>query len=179
MRVLIDACVLYPTVLREIVVKTAFRGAFTPLWSPRILEEWRRVAQKRGEGEIAGLEIDGINALFPGAIVQHSFETAARLSLPDPDDIHVLAAAIDGAADELLTMNLKDFPTRTLARDDIQLRAPDTFLLEIFHSDPNMLRGVLEEIMNTADSHGIDTANPRALLKRARLPRLGKAVYTS
>ena len=137
------------------------------------------MAQKRGEGEIADLEIDGINALFPGAIVQHSFETAARLSLPDPDDIHVLAAAIDGAADELLTMNLKDFPTRTLARDDIQLRAPDTFLLEIFHSDPNMLRGVLEEIMNTADNHGIDTANPRALLKRARLPRLGKAVYTS
>jgi len=178
-KVLIDACVLYPTVLREIVIQTALRGAFTPLWSSRILEEWRRAAQKRGEVGIADHEIDAINALFPDALVQSSPETEARLSLQDPDDVHVLAAAIDAGADELLTLNIKDFPARTLGRDGIQLRAPDTFLLELFHRDPSVLRGVLEEVMSKAESHGIEAANPRALLKRARLPRLGKAVYAS
>ena len=40
MRVLIDACVLYPTVMREVVLGVAAQGLFTPRWSPRILEEW-------------------------------------------------------------------------------------------------------------------------------------------
>ncbi|SMX22436.1 RSP_2648 family PIN domain-containing protein [Boseongicola aestuarii] len=179
MRVLIDACVLYPTVLREIVLGAAARGLFAPLWSPRVLEEWRRAAQKRGETGIAELEIEAVKALFPEAMVYASPDTQARLSLPDSDDVHVLAAAIDGEADEILTLNLKDFPARTLARDSILLRAPDTFLLEFFHNDANALRAVLDEVMRKANRHGIDTTNPRALLKRARLPRLGKAVYAS
>lgn len=179
MRVLIDACVLYPTVLREIVIGAAARGLFVPLWSERILEEWRRAAQKRGEVGIAEIEIAALMARFPESSATPLSETAARLSLPDPDDVHVLAAAIDGKADELLTLNLKDFPTRVLARDGVQLRAPDTFLLELFHSDPIILRGVLDTVLAKAKSHGIDTSNPRALMKRARLPRLGKAVYAS
>ena len=179
MRVLIDACVLYPTVLREIVLEAAARGLFTPLWSPRILEEWRRAAEKRGETGIAEIEIEAVKALFPKASVNPTSDTQARLSLPDGDDIHVLAAAIDGGADEILTLNLKDFPARTLARDGIHLRAPDTFLLEFFHSDPSVLRAVLDTVMAKANLHGIDTSNPRALMKRARLPRLGKAVYAS
>ncbi|NNL17861.1 MAG: PIN domain-containing protein [Boseongicola sp.] len=179
MKVLIDACVLYPTVLREIVIGVARRGLFTPLWSPRILEEWRRGAERRGENGIAEVEIASLIAMFPDALVHPAEETEARLSLPDSDDIHVLAASIDGRADELLTLNLKDFPTRTLARDGIQLRAPDSFLLELFHNEPNVLREVLEAVLSKAEHHGIDTSNPRALLKRARLPRLGKALYAS
>lgn len=179
MRVLIDACVLYPTVLREIVLEAAARGLFSPLWSPRVLEEWRRAAEKRGETGIAELEIEAVKALFPDAMVYASSDTEARLSLPDADDVHVLAAAIDGEADEILTLNLKDFPARTLARDGIHLRAPDTFLLELFHNDARALREVLDTVMRKADRHGIDTTNPRALMKRARLPRLGKAVYAS
>ena len=179
MKVLIDACVLYPTVLREIIIGAAGQGFFTPLWSPRILEEWRRAAEKRGENGIAEVEIAALTALFPESMVHPSADTEARLSLPDPDDVHVLAAAIDGGADELLTLNLKDFPTRTLARDGIQLRAPDTFLLELFHRNPSVLQDVLEAVLSKAEVHGIDTSNPRALMKRARLPRLGKAVYAS
>lgn len=179
MKVLIDACVLYPTVLREIVIETADRGLFTPLWSERILEEWRRAAAKRGETGIAEVEIADLKVRFPAAMVHSTAETEARLSLPDADDIHVLAAAIDGGADELLTLNLRDFPTRTLARDGIQLRAPDTFLLEQFHNDSSTLKDVLDAVLDKAADHGIDTSHPRGLMKRARLPRLGKAVYAS
>jgi hypothetical protein len=50
MRVLIDACVLYPTVMREVLIGVAAKGLFTPLWSARILEEWARAAARLDAG---------------------------------------------------------------------------------------------------------------------------------
>ena len=178
MKVLIDACVLFPTVLRELVLETAKAGVFAPLWSERILEEWRRAAERRSEvdGVIAGGEIATAKAVFPGAMVAVSPDTEARLSLPDPHDIHVLAAAVDGGAEALLTLNVRDFPTNVLAEEGILRRHPDEFLLEAFHQDPAALRGIVERVLARAAAHGIDTSNQRAILKKARLPRLGKAL---
>lgn len=51
MKILIDACVLYPTVMREIVLGVAEAGIFTPRWSARILEEWARAAARLGGGQ--------------------------------------------------------------------------------------------------------------------------------
>lgn len=177
MTVLIDACVLFPTVLRELVLDTAATGAFRPLWSPHILEEWRRAAARFSEkdGMIAESEIALAKTRFPDAIVAASPATIARLHLPDPDDVHVLAAAIDGGAAELLTLNLKDFPTRTLSAEGILRRDPDNFLLEVFHSDEAAMRAVIAGVLSRADAVGIDVSNPRAILKKARLPRLAKA----
>lgn len=176
---LIDACVLYPTLLRELILSHAASGAFEPLWSARILEEWRRAASRKSalDGEIANVEIEAISALFPDASVSASEETQARLSLPDADDIHVLAAAIDGGAGELLTLNLKDFPTRALGAEGILLRDPDGFLLEALHADPETMRGLVEDVLQRAGAHGIDVSDKRAVLKRARVPRLAKALY--
>ncbi|MDJ0638455.1 MAG: PIN domain-containing protein [Paracoccaceae bacterium] len=179
MKVLIDACVLYPTVLRELVIGLAKTGAFTPLWSERILEEWRRVARRNGEVDVAIAEgeIALLKAAFPDALVAPGPETEARLTLPDPSDIHVLAAAIDGKADALLTLNVKDFPTNTLSQHAILRRHPDEFLLEAYHGSADTVRQVVDAVLSRAAEHGIDTSNPRALLKRARLPRLAKALF--
>lgn len=181
MKVVIDSCVLYPTVLREIVLGVTAQGAFRPIWSARILEEWRRAAARNGQGDgrIAEAEIRAVRALFPEAEVSVSPDTEAVLSLPDPDDVHVLAAAVDGDAEELMTLNLGDFPSRTLARAGVLRRAPDEFLLEQYHADPEAMREIVDEVMARAAAHGIDTGDPRRLLKRARLPRLAKALYAS
>lgn len=178
MKVLIDACVLFPTVLRELVLDYAATGAFQPLWSERILEEWRRAAAGRSErdGVIAEGEIAMVKMRFPDAMVHPLAETLARLDLPDRDDEHVLAAAIDGNADELLTLNLKDFPTRALTAEGIVRRDPDTFLLEAYHADPSQIETLVAEVLARAAAHGIDTSNRRKLLKKARLPRLAKAL---
>ena len=179
MRVLIDACVLYPTVLREIVLGLADTDAFEPVWSARILEEWRRAAVRQGDGTIAEAEIAYVRAKFPNAIINEAPDIEARLSLPDPDDVHVLASAISAKCDELLTLNLKDFPTRVVGREGIIVRDPDGFLLEQFHSDEQRIMEVLSRVLAKAELHGIDVSNPRKLLKRARLPRLGKTIYAS
>lgn len=179
MKVLIDACVLYPTLLRDLVLSYAASGAFDPIWSDRILEEWARAAARKSDldGEIARAEIASITALFPNATYQASEDTQARLSLPDADDIHVLACAIDGGAQELLTLNIKDFPTRTLSGEGITRRDPDGFLLEAYHSDQTAMRRLVETVLARAAAHGIDTSNKRGVLKRARVPRLAKALY--
>ena len=179
MKALIDTCVLFPTVLREIVLEVAGTGYFDPLWSERILEEWRRTGMKHGEGDIAVLEIAALERRFPNALVDIQAETQSMVTLPDPDDDHVLAAAIDGEADELITLNLKDFPTNTLSSYGIIRRDPDGFLLEAWFSDNAMVEACVARVIERAGRHGIDVTNPRALLKRARLPRLAKALYAS
>lgn len=178
MRVVIDACVLYPTFLRDLVLEWASTGAFTPLWSHRILEEWRRAAARNGprDAEIATSEIAALNVSFPDALIEIHKNTASQVSLPDPDDVHVLAAAIEAEADELLTLNVRDFPTNVLAAHGIMRRHPDEFLLEGFHMDQSSMVDVVDRVMRKAASHGIDTSNRRALLKRAKLPRFGKAL---
>ena len=178
MRVVLDACVLYPTLLRELVMGWAAEGGFTPLWSVRILEEWRRAAARNGprDAEIAAAEIAGLRTEFPDAEVKVVAETIEKVHLPDLDDIHVLAAAIDGGADEILTLNLRDFPTNALAAHGIIRRHPDEFLLEALHADPVRVRALVDRVLARAASFGIDTTNRRKLLKRAKLPRFAKAL---
>ena len=74
---------------------------FEPLWSARLLGEWARAAIKLGpEGEAqARAEIALLRAAWPKAEVPPSPGVAARLYLPDENDVHVLAAAITGHAD--------------------------------------------------------------------------------
>ena len=178
MRVLIDACVLYPTVLREIVLGLAATGAFTPLWSPRILEEWARAAAKLGAGEetVARGEIALVRARWPEAEVTVDPATEARLWLPDPADVHVLAAAIDGKADVLLTLNTRDFPRRTMDEGAILLRHPDEFLLDALRDAPDPLRKVVDAVHEEAERLSGGAIPLRGLMKRAKLPRLGKAL---
>lgn len=178
MRVLIDACVLYPTVLRQIILGVAARGRFVPLWSARILEEWARAAARLGPEQelVARGEIAALKARWPEAETTVDPATEARLWLPDPADVHVLAAAVDGGADTLLTLNLRDFPKPALDAEAILLRHPDTFLLDALHDDPESVEAVVGAVHGEAERLSGARLPLRALLKRARLTRLGKAL---
>ena len=174
MKVLIDACVLYPTVLNRIVLGVAEAGAFAPLWSARILEEWARAAARNGDDATA--EIALVRSRFPDSDVTVNASTEARLHLPDVDDRHVLAAAIDGQAGALLTLNLKDFPARVLSAEGMVRRHPDEFLLECLHDGQGDVAGVVGRVHGDAVRMAGEALPLRGLLKRARLPRLGKAL---
>lgn len=176
MRVLIDACVLYPTVMREVVLGVAAQGLFDPRWSPRILEEWARAARKIGpEGEtIARGEIAAIQARFPRAEVQIPQGVEARLWLPDANDIHVLAAAVGCSADAIMTMNAKDFPRNELADEGLQRVDPDGFLIDLAVAHPQAVQSAGEAVLNEARRLSGEPWEMRKLMRKARLPRLGK-----
>ena len=178
MRAVLDACVLYPTVLREMLIGAAEAGLYVPLWSARILEEWARATRKLGPAEetFARGEIAALRAAFPGAEVAPRAGLEARLHLPDENDIHVLAAAIAGGADAIITLNRADFPGGTLAGEGLERRDPDGFLWQLWSHHPEALAEVARAVQARAEA-ALGAPQPlRALMKRARLPRLGKAL---
>ncbi len=176
MRVLLDACVLFPTVMREVLLAAAAAGAFQPLWSERILEEWARATRKLplGSEAIARGEIALIMADWPVALVEFDPEMLGKIHLPDPDDSHVLAAAIAGKADVLLTLNRRDFPTRILAGHNILRRDPDAVLCEFAAEKPEAMRQVVAKVIARAERASGRPQPIRPLLKRAGMPRLGR-----
>ncbi|WP_147104446.1 RSP_2648 family PIN domain-containing protein [Tateyamaria sp. syn59] len=178
MKVLIDANVLYPTVMREVVLGVATAGLFEPQWSDRILEEWARAAARLGpEGEVqARGEIAMLSARWSRANVRYAPELEARLWLPDPADVHVLAAAIAGSSDIILTSNAKDFPRNILAEEGLSRADPDGFLLGCFEAQPEAVSRAGHAVLTEARRLSGDDWTMRSLMKKARLPRLGKAL---
>lgn len=178
MRVLIDACVLYPTVMREVVMGCAAAGLFEPRWSARILEEWARATIKLGpEAEIfARGEIAMLQARYPQASVPVHPGLEQRLWIPDPNDIHVLAAAVAGSSDLILTMNAKDFPRDILAQEGLSRVDPDGFVLGLFEANPDAVRPIGEAVLAEARRLSGEDWTMRKLMKKARLPRFGKAL---
>ncbi len=181
-RVLIDACVLTPVIMREVVLGAASENLFKPLWSQRVLQEWTRAAKRRGgsEGEArANGDIALMRARWPDAEVDGWEAHVREISLPDPDDAHVLAAAIEGRAILILTLNIKDFPRRTLAGYGIERVAPDPFLWALWANGDAALMRVLDGVRAGTRAAGRDPQDFRRLLKRAGLPRLAKLWATA
>ncbi|SMY09667.1 RSP_2648 family PIN domain-containing protein [Flavimaricola marinus] len=177
MRALLDACVLYPTVMREVLIGCAEVGLYEPRWSARILEEWARATTKLGPAEeaFARGEIATLQAAWPRAEIGYAPGLEQRLWLPDANDIHVLAAAVAGSCDLIVTVNAKDFPRGLLAEEGLSRADPDAFLLGLFEASPELVRPVVERVVGEASRLSGEDWTARSLLKKARLPRLGKA----
>ncbi|HUS55683.1 MAG TPA: PIN domain-containing protein [Thermohalobaculum sp.] len=174
--VFLDACVLFPTLTRGIILRLAEAGLFHPAWTPRVLMEWR-IAAARDGGPATEAMVDAITArmtaTFPGASAAADPAVEQTLHLPDPADTHVLAGAIAAGAGELLTFNMRDFPARRLAAHGIVPRHPDGFLWELLSHEPEMVCQAVREA--TAEAGVTDPDAVRRALKRAHLPRFAKA----
>ncbi len=171
MRVLLDTCVLYPAVLRDFLLGLAARGLYEPLWSDGIAAEWLHLVNRRNPEErslIAAL-LHRMATRWPEGKVAAG--DAEVLDLPDPADRHVLAAAIAGRADLILTQNLRDFPRTALAPEGIRAQTPDDFIMELWLTSPSR---VTEEVAETWPD--ISGRALRQALRKAGMPRLGKAL---
>ena len=172
MRLVLDACVLYPTVLRALLSNVARAGLIEPVWSPRILEEWRRAALRNGEPEdLVRGEVAALEAAHPEASVEPGEVDAW---LPDPDDVHVLAAGLAADADGIVTFNLKDFPTRVLTHHGLIRRDPDGLMVELLTEEPEATVGAAGLVLMRANAMG-RRWTARDLYRKARLPRFAKA----
>lgn len=180
MKLALDACVLFPTVMREVLLAVAGQGLFTPLWSDRILGEWQRAAARYGsvaEAEALAAIATCIDR-FPNARVKPQLGLESRLHLPDDNDLHVLATAIAGHADAIVTLNAKDFPRGTLHAEGLDRRDPDGLLWELWSHHPDQVNAALEQVRTTASHLSGEDKALKPLLKRAKLTRLARAIAT-
>ena len=146
MIVLLDANVLYPAALRDLLMWLAVVAAYEPRWTEEIHAEWmRNVLKDRSEVTVAQLErtrrlMDQVN---PRCLVSGYHAHIPALILPDQDDRHVLAAAIEAGATVIVTFNLRHFPRKTLAPLGIRALAPDVFLEALLaQNQARFLRGL-------------------------------------
>lgn len=134
-----DACVLHPAPLRDLLMHLAVSGLYRARWTDRIHEEWiRSVLERRSDIAAPALERTRrqMDANVPDCLVAGYEGLEAALQLPDPDDRHVLAAAILSQAGTIVTYNLKDFPVAVLAPLGITAQHPDQFIEHVFDLSP-------------------------------------------
>jgi len=136
--VLYDACVLYPALLRDFLMWLGLSGCCRARWSRTIQDEWKRNLL-RNRPNMHRAQLDRVSELMdnaiPDCLVEGYEALIADVSLPDPDDRHVLAAAIHGDASVIVTFNLRDFPREALTPFSIEARHPDDFILDLLERD--------------------------------------------
>ncbi|WP_192497198.1 PIN domain-containing protein [Gulosibacter chungangensis] len=144
----LDANVLVPVVTCDTLLRLADNGAFRPLWSPRVIDE-AQTALERIHPNIDKSRFQSrfrsMNNAFEDASVEGWETIQQSVTLPDPDDRHVVAAAILGRADVIVTQNTKDFPDETLRMFGMTAVRLDDFLLDQFHFNPSRCLRVITE----------------------------------
>ena len=152
----LDACVLYPAPLRDLLISLAAAGVYRAKWTDSIHDEWiRNLLENRPdltEERIRNTRTK-MNIAVPDSLVTGHEELINSLSLSDADDRHVLAAAIRCNADSIVTFNTRDFDEAELSKYDVYAEHPDEFVA-------NMINMSTPEVIDVAREHRLRLRNP-------------------
>jgi predicted nucleic acid-binding protein len=143
----LDANVLYPQWLRDVMLTLAAEGSFKPVWSREIIEEMRRnVLRNHPEiepGHFDDVTVATLRRAFPDAWVEAPGALIAQMD-NSPDDRHVLAAAVHASAGVIVTENIVDFASsRFVESEQIRIQTPATFLSAAIDEDEDLMATVL------------------------------------
>ncbi len=138
--VLLDACALFPICVCDALMSVAATGIYAAKWTRRIDDEWTRNLEANAGKPKGTFDVrrDLMHHACPDwEVPESAWQTLEDcLSLPDPDDRHVLAAAVAGHVDCIVTFNLRDFPNQAVAHFGIEVLHPDAFLIAQLNLDP-------------------------------------------
>lgn len=142
-----DACVLYPAPLRDVLMQLALTDLFRARWTDKIHDEWiRNLLKKRPDLTLEQLNRtrELMNSQVRDCLVTDYEYLIPNLELPDAGDTHVLAAAIVGKADVIVTSNLNDFPQSILNRYNLEAKHPDDFIADLLDLKPLKVMDAIE-----------------------------------
>jgi hypothetical protein len=146
---LLDANVLYPAPLRDIFLQLTVTDLFQAKWTADIHREWiEALMRKEPTPDRAALERtrDLMDKATRDCLITGYEALIDTLTLPDPGDRHVLAAAIVGRCDVIVTQNLKDFPEEALAPFSMEAQHPDEFLCNHLTLAPGIVCGAVHQV---------------------------------
>jgi len=142
-----DANVLYPAPIRDLFLRIAQSGLVFARWTELIHDEWVRNLLENNpkmNPESIARTRRLINEAVRDCLVTGYEGLIDTVDLPDPDDRHVLAAAIHADAHAIITYNLKDFPGQALSRYGIESLHPDEFLSSLIATVPGSVCSVIK-----------------------------------
>lgn len=177
--VLYDACVLYPSALRDFLIRVAIDDLVRARWSDRILDEvFRNIKKNRPDLDSARLVRTRAKmcAAVLDCLVSGYESLEADVVLPDPDDRHVVAAAIRAGSRAILTFNLRDFPEGVLAPHGLVAQHPDPWAVDLLARSPLSVIGVLVGQAADLKSPPRGVHDVLASLERCGLVRFAAAV---
>jgi hypothetical protein len=166
--VVYDACVLYPAPLRDLLIRIANTGLVRARWTDMILDEcFESILEHRPDLNANALARTRklMTEAVPDCLVGGYEELIEGIDLPDPDDRHVVAAAIRCGAQVIVTFNLDDFPADRLDRYNLEGQHPDDFVLNSLDLSPGMVVRAIEEQLASLRKPPVDL---RALLDTLR-----------
>lgn len=170
----LDACALYSYVTADSLMSLAVAGLFAPKWTVRIEQEWMEAVVRRRPDLDGRLDFrrDAMREAAPDWEVPMDSVRAisSGLELPDPDDAHVLAAAIGGHADCIVTWNLKDFPSEVLEVHGVEIIDPDSFIIAQWDLDTVASIDAFKRMRSRWRSPAATPADLADALERAGLP---------
>jgi len=170
---ILDANVLYPNLLRDLLLSMASAGLYHARWTSQINDEWTRnlVANKPEVAPKIALLLELVNQAVPDCLVENYASLIDSLVLPDPDDRHVLAAAIAGHADAIVTINLKDFPQEVLEQHGIEAQHPDDFLMNQLELRPFEALEIIKRVRARMRNPARSAAELIEMLEKNGLPQ--------
>ena len=138
-RAFLDASVLYPVSLRNLLMRLTLGGLYQARWSAHVHEEWIE-AVLRDRPDLPAARLHELRAAMDeragDSLVTGYGTLIESLTLPDPNDRHVLAAAIVARADVIVTSNLRHFPDEALDPFEIEAQHPDEFIRHLIDLAP-------------------------------------------
>lgn len=170
--VVIDACVLYPAPIRDILLSMASEDLLKPKWSDAIQDEWTRnllINRKDLNKKQLDCTVQAMNSAFPDSTVENFEDLIPCLSLPDKDDRHVLACAIKCKADLITTFNLKDFPSKVIEKYDIQIQNPDELICNLIDLNEKIACRAFTKMVNRLKNPPKTKSEVAATLKNCGL----------
>lgn len=175
----LDANVLHSYPLTSLLLELAEARLFRPAWSEAIHEEWTRSVQQ-ARADIAPEKLlrrrQAMDTALPDACVRGHETLIPALDLPDPDDRHVLAAAIGSQAQVIVTFNERDFPPEAVARFGIETQHPDVFLRHLIDLAPQVVRARIASMVAAWQNPPTTIGDVIAMLERAGLPESAAAL---
>ncbi len=176
-----DANVLYPSALRDFLIRVAIEDLVHARWSDRILDEvFRNIAINRPDLDRQRLlrTRQRMCAAVLDCLVSGFEDLEAAITLPDPDDRHVVATAIRAGAGIIVTFNLRDFPDAEIARHGLVAMHPDLFALELLARNPTTVLEVIASQATDLKHPPHSALDVVAALERCGLSRFGAAIRT-
>lgn len=172
--VIYDSCVLYSAPLRDLFMRLALTDLYHAKWTREIHKEWmRNLLKNRPDLPAERLESirEKMDLHVRDCLVEGYEDLIDGITLPDPNDRHVLAAAIRANAQSIVTYNLSDFPASCLSRYEIDAQHPDDFLRHLLDLAPAKVIATVQETRKSLKNPPKSSDEYLSILEKQSLPQ--------